>query len=77
MQSHTCSSDIWPLQPCDRDGFCNRVDFDLLTSGSMYEVVSMCTKFSFDSSSHFPFRARTNRHTQVTDATEHPIPLIG
>jgi len=27
----------------------------------------MCTKFGVDSSSHFPFRARTNRQTDATE----------
>jgi len=33
----------------------------------------MCIKFGVDSSSRFPFRARTNRQTnKQTDATERP-----
>jgi len=33
----------------------------------------MCTTFGVDSSSRFPFRARTDTQTHtVTDATDHP-----
>ena len=33
---------------------------------------SMCTRFGVDSSSHFPFRARTNRQTDRRDYTPYP-----
>ena len=41
----------------------------------------MCTKFRVDSSRRFPFRARTNRHTnkqtKQADATERPTHVGG
>ena len=45
---------------------CRPRDLDLLTSAER-----MCTKFGVDSSSRFPFRARTDRH-KITDATDNP-----
>jgi len=44
----------------------------------------MCTEFGVDSSSRFPFRARTHANTEVhvltqtvTDATDHLTPRLG
>ena len=55
--------------------------FDLLISGSMHAErlpYIECTEFGVDSSSRFPFRARTHTdpHT-VTDATYHPTYAVG
>jgi len=44
-----------------------------MTSCRATAIVYTCTKFGVDSSSRFPVRARTIRHTdKQTDATERP-----
>jgi len=59
---------------CDRDGFrnCVTLTFDLLTSGCRATTIEyLCTKFGVESSSHFPFRAWTNRQTDATERIAH------
>jgi len=44
-----------------------------VSAAAMYYI---CINFGVDSSSHFPFTVRTQRHID-TDATDHPIPNLG